>query len=383
MTWFQGLFENGYTPPSPVVPLGSRGASRVRVTIGRAAIPIVLAATLASICVVASLGAVAMGSSHAPRNELRSATQPYSHYNTGRVNVVFPLPLPQVELFQDANASVGAILQVDQILEVRPDGLPHPQVVAIASSQSVAGFNGSSANSTGGISPLSLSASLGVYPVTGNLWNGTPNVVLAPSGPSRMATSLSISFVLAPASAKSQGMQVLWSVTNWPWANASDLLALELSLTSFPANPLHACRAASPVAIDPPCTGVAVPAGTILWTPGLTSVEAEGAGGPTAAITWNSTANVGPGVNAPVTVGVYAPTNGSGKVLIGVAGRGAPTLSGAATFALVAPLPGPLGIPLVKGIPVAYAGALAGSAAAVLLGIVTYRRYEERVRRDL
>jgi hypothetical protein len=382
VTGVQRLFEKGYTPSFPLVPLGWRGASRVRVHARGAATASILAVTLTGIFLVAGLGAGA-SPSRGSSGGFHLATQPYAHTDTGRINVVFPLPLPRVELFQDANASVGASLQVDQILEVRPDGLPHPAVVAIASSQAVAGFNGTRANSTGGISPLSLSATLAVYPVAGNLWNGTPSVVLAPSGPSRAATALSISFTLSAPGAKSQGMQVRWSVVNWPWANTSDLLALEMTLTAFPANPLHACRAASPVSIDAPCVGSSVPAGTILWSPGLTSVEAEGPSGPTAAVTWNATASVGPGRAAPVTVGLYAPSNGSGQVVIGVAGRGASNLSGATSFALVAPLPVALHLPLVKGVPLAYGAALAVSAAAVLGGVVAYRRYEERLRRDL
>ncbi|HZY91528.1 MAG TPA: hypothetical protein VFG07_01950, partial [Thermoplasmata archaeon] len=83
------------------------------------------------------LGLLAAGlfpglASAGPTPSVHLLAGPWSHYDTGRVNVVYPSALPVVQLVQDANSSFSATLGVTGVYEIAPGGLPTPTVVAAA-----------------------------------------------------------------------------------------------------------------------------------------------------------------------------------------------------------------------------------------------------------
>jgi hypothetical protein len=305
---------------------------------------------------------------------------PWASYDTGRVSVVLPAALPQVELYQDANSSVRATLQVDQIVEITPGGFPHPHVVAAAFAEAVEGYNGSATtNATSW--PISLSAELEVRPVNDSLW-ASGNAVLVPVGGPIGLSILTITYSLINSRSASAGVAVNWSVTGWPWVSDSDLLAIELHFTLPSGQQLTACSVGSDPESGPAaCPGTPLGTNGIWWGSTYTGVEGSGGSGPMAAVGWNASAELPSGSASAYTVGAYSTGNGSAEILLGAPARGASAVAGGVDFSLVTPASGP--VARLLGDPLAFGGALVGVTAASLLGLVLYRRRDRRLRDEL
>lgn len=305
----------------------------------------------------------------------------WASYDTGHVDVVLPSALPRVELFQDANSSVSASLQVDQVLEMVPGALPHPTVVAAAFPTGVLGFNGTGANATSAW-PLTLSAELEVRPQNVSLWANAP--ALLPVGGSIGEAVLQILYAPVDNGSASGGVSVSWTITDWPWVNPGDLLAVEFQFGLGSGRILTACTGSHPLDPDAPaCAGQPIPSQGISWGSSYNCLEGANGTGPMAAVSWNAPASVPAGVAAPYTVGALSTGNGSAELLLGAAALGADQVGGAVTFALVsAPSIVPTAATLA-GNGVVYAGSAFVAAMASLGGILGYRRRDRRTREGL
>jgi hypothetical protein len=360
VTRVQRLFGNGYTPRS-----GWNAHRMPNRSALRAALPAVLG--LALLLIVPAVAATPSISSLPPG---------VATYNTGRVSVVLPEELPSVELFQDANNSVSASLQVLEVLELVPGALPHPKVVAAAFPNSVQGFNGSSvANAS--TWPLTLTASLQVRHQNLSLWAAAPS--LAPVGALLGAATLSVTYAPLDNGSAGAGVGVQWTIQNWPWVAKSDLLAVEMQLTVTPPGGLSMCTGSRPVGFAlAPCEGQSFSGSGIDWGSGYDGLEGAGTAGPVAAVSWNVT---GSGTPVPYTVGAVLTGNGSAQLLLGAADSGTTSLAGGVGFALVAPLAPGLAT-LVADAPVYFATMVLAGAIAVA-AVVSYRRRERRLNEEL
>lgn len=359
MTDVQRLFGNGYTP----CPGWNGHSMRIRDRLRRAAPAVVALALLLALPTVAATP----GHSSSPA-ELAS-------YNTGRVSVILPQELPSIELFQDANTSVSASLQVEGVLELAPGSLPHPTIVAAAYPDAVHGFNGTSV-ATSAAWPLTLTASLDVLRQNVSLWasSAVPAVLGVPVG----AATLSVTYAPLDNGSAGAGVGVQWTIQNWPWVSHADLLAVELGLNVSPALGLTICSGDRPVGFAlSACSGPEFSGSDVQWGSSYDGLEGGGSSGPVAAVSWNDTAS---GVSQPYTVGALSTGAGSAQLVLGAAAAGAPSLVGGVGFALVAPL-APLGI-LSADAPL-YLGTLAVTTVAALVAVVAYRRRERRVSEEL
>ncbi len=305
----------------------------------------------------------------------------FASYDTGRVSVVFPAAIPQVVLYQDANASVNAVLQVDGIFELSPGNLPHPMVVAAALPTQVTAFNATTPpNLTA--APFLLSAALDVRTTNVGLWSSGGGVVVAGGWDVGPAT-LDIGYSATAPGSPGSGVLVNWSIVGWPWLQPHDLLAIELRFAAAADATFTGCTVST--TLDPtsaPCAGAPFPAEGIVWDSTLTSIETEGADGPQASIAWAPTALSANGSETWYAIGAFATGNGSAEVVLGAAAGSTSSVSGTITFSLVAPLP-PVPPVLLRGavVPFVVTVLLAGGAAAA--GIFGYRRRERRLRADL
>ena len=370
MTAVQRLFDKGYTPRTPHRGLvsGTDGNRGRRTATGGVGVAVGVACLLL-------VGGLVPGASARPT----PTVQPWTQYDTGRVNVVFPAQLPVVELVQDANSSVSATLQLLGVYEVSPGGFPLPTVVAAAFPSSATAFNSSSpAASTGG--PTTMGATLTVYPVGAPIWNATA-APLAPVGLPRGSTSLTLSSGPSQSTSVVAGVAINWSVSGWPWSNANDLLALRFSFDFASGAALTACTGSSLFTRTiPACIGESVAPGSAVYSQGFSSFEGENGTGPIAVVTWGSSAVVGTTMT-PVTAAGYSVAPGVGELLLCAPSSQGTAVSGTMGFALVAPtqvLP-----QLLHGDLVAYAVALATIAAVALAGVLAYRRRDRRIRDEL
>jgi hypothetical protein len=360
VTRVQRLFGNGYTP-SP----GCNGHLMSIRNLARPALPAVL--LLAVLIALPPIGATPSTAMVPPG---------VASYNTGRVSVILPQELPSVELFQDANNSVSASLQVTEVLEIVPSALPHPTVVAAAFPNSVQGFNGTSVSPSGAW-PITLSATLDVRHENLSLWSATP--VLSPVASVTGSATLSVTYAPLDNGSAGAGVGVQWTIQNWPWVSRGDLLAVEMALTVSPPGGLTICAGSQPVGLAlTPCSGQSFAGSAIAWGSAYDGLEGAGATGPVAAVSWNGTP---PGSNQPYTVGAFATGNGSADLVLGAASSGATALSGGVGFALVAPIAPELAT-LVADAPV-YFATVALAAGAAMAAVVAYRRRERRLNEEL
>ena len=304
----------------------------------------------------------------------------WASYDTGRVNVVLPAALPQVELFQDANSSVRATLQVDQIVELAPGGLPHPHIVAAALAQAVHGFNGS-ATTNASSWPISLSAELEVRPANETLWSTGPAAAV-PVGGALGLSVLTITYALIDNRSASAGVSVNWSVSDWPWVASSDLLAIELHFNLASGRQVTACAGeADPDAVPTGCTGTSLGPQGISWGSGYNALEGAGGSGPAASLGWNASAQLPWGAGVPYTVGAYSTGNGSAELLLGAPAHGASTVAGGVDFSLVVPVTSE--VSRIAADPAAFGGGLVVVTVASALGLALYRRRDKRLREEL
>ncbi len=360
MTGVQRLFGNGYTPAAGWKPHRMRSRTQ----------------GLGSVSAIVALAVLMAFPPAAAAPSTASVPPGVASYNTGRVSVILPSQLPSIELFQDANNSVSASLQVEGVLELAPGSLPHPTVVAAAFPGSVQGFNGTSlANSTSW--PLTLTASLEVRRQNVALWTDAP--IPSPLGATVGAAVLSVTYAPLDNGSAGAGVGVQWTIQNWPWVSAGDLLAVEMGLTVSPAGLLTICSGNRPVGFAlSACPGPAFPEASIQWGSSYDGLEGGGSTGPIAALSWNDTAT---DVAQPYTVGAFATGTGAAQLVLGAPAAGASSLEGGVGFALVAPVPTTLAS-IVADAPV-YFATVGVTSAAALAAVVAYRRRERRLSAEL
>lgn len=300
----------------------------------------------------------------------------WASYDTGRVSVVLPAALPQVELFQDANSSLRATLQIDQIVELSPGGLPHPRIVAAAFAAGVHTYNGSSAQNASSW-PLSLSAELAVRPVNSTLWGSSGLPIPLQGG---LGVSI-LTITYAPANNRSttSGVAVNWSVSSWPWVAPTDLLAIEFHFSLSAGRQLTACSGPDGTeTASTGCMGTALATNGISWGSSYTGLVGAGGSGPMAAVDWNTSARLPWGAAVPYTVGTYDTGNGTAEVLLGAAAHGASLVTGSVDFQLVAPAGSVLAT--VEGEPFVFGGTVVAGTVASVTGLLLYRRRDRRLR---
>ncbi len=376
MSAVQGPFDNRYTPPSGLVHVTMRMNRRPAGPGWVTAAASVL--VLASLVLLPGLGGAApvpsstVGPSALPQNS------PWAAYPTGPVRVVFPSTLPQVYLVDASNASMGAFLQVDALLELGAGGLPRPTIVAAAYPTEAASFN-STPTSNLSLSPLSQSASLDVHAIGGTLWSST-GVATIP-GPMLGAATLSLTYSVLPS--PSTGVDVEWNVVGWPWVHATDLLALEVHFDLTSASEVIPCTGTGGTGVGPAvCAGATLPGHGITWDPTIQSLVAHEPGGDSATLAWSPTATIDGGASAALAVGTFAESNASAELVLAAPAAGSTHLSGALQFSLFTPLP-PIPPAVLHGGAVPYASGLLVSAALSAIGVALYRRRERRVREEL
>jgi len=304
----------------------------------------------------------------------------WATYPSGGIQVVFPSTLPQVNLVDASNASLGAVLQVNGILEFKSGGLPHPTIVAAAFPTQVAAFN-STPTPNLSETPVSQGASLEVHTVGASLWSSTG--IATYTGPRIGSAALFLNYTVLPSSS---GIAIQWNVVGWPWVASTDLLALELELALTPGNGVTPCTGSPSTASPPaPCAGAPIPTRGIAWDPTITSVLASGPDGDSASLTWDPSTTMAGGATSSIVVGTFAPWNASAEVVLATPALGSPSLSGALSFSLFPPTP-PLATPppaVLHGTAAPYAAVLLVSTVLAAIGVALYRRRERRIRDEL
>jgi hypothetical protein len=311
----------------------------------------------------------------------RPSAQPWAHFDTGRVSVVFPSALPEVLLSPDANSSGVALLQIDAILEIAPGNLPHPTVVAAAAPTAVAGFNGTPGSRLDN-GPLTLTASLNVARSLAPLWEGGASLPVL--GPRVGTATLVVSYELAPAQPTTSGLTVHWSILGWPWMAAGDLLAVQMHFSLAGGSAVAACTSGSPGTTGPvACGGDALGATGIVWDSSISSLEGESPTGPAAAVAWPSAAQLADGNTAGYSVGALASSPGAAELVLAAPADQTSQLSGAVDFSLLT-LPAAVAAPaLLHGSAFPYVATIAIAGLVAVVGILAYRRRDRIVRERL
>jgi len=317
----------------------------------------------------------------APATEISPPIPAWATYDTGRVSVVFPAAVPQVVLYQDANASVNAVLQVDGIFELAPGNLPHPTIVAAALPTQVSAFNATPpANLTG--APFLFSAALEVRTTSVGLWSTSTGVTPAGGWDVGPAT-LDIAYRATSPGSPGTGVLVNWSIVDWPWMQPHDLLAIELRFGASESATFTACTTSSALTPDAEhCVGAPFPDQAIVWDSTLSGIETEGADGPQASIAWSPTALAANGSETGYAVGAFATGNGTAEVVLGAAAGATSSVSGSVVFSLVAPLP-PLAPVVLRGAALPFIATLLIAGGASIGGVLWYRQRERRLRSEL
>jgi hypothetical protein len=379
MTELQRLFDNGYHTRNPHPSSENGGATTTFRVLQRSRLRL-LRPTLLAVGVGLLLGVPALASALPAHPHVAPTIQPWSRYDTGRVNVVFPSQLPVVQLVQDANQSVSATLQLTAIYELSPGGLPTPTVVAAAFPDLASAFNSSSVPSTSSGHPVGLTAQLSVFPVGLALWSSpdAPAATGAPIG----ATTLTVSYSATTNTATDAGVALNWTLSAWPWVLTGDLLALEFSFSNPSGTSLTACTGSTLLFLtSPPCAGAPIAVGTPLWGTGYTSLEGESGAGPVALVSWGNSVDFGTSTS-PIRCGADAVGGGVGELVLSAPGFPGSGASGKMAFALVAP-PSSTVSALLHANPLLFAAALAVLGAVAAAGVTWYRRHDRRVRESL
>jgi len=373
MTRVQGLFEKGYTLRGPN-PSSVRAYPRHRAGTRHRPLWAVAGAGWVAIALLVA-GPLTGAAVAAPAPGL----QPWTQYDTGRVNVVFPSQLPVVELVQDANASVRATLELIGVYEVSSTGFPHPTVVAAAFPTSATAFNGTRSPEDPN-APTTLAATLNVFPVGQPLWGSSST--LTPVGLPRGSTSLTMTYGATQNTAQVAGVGINWSVSGWPWANQSDLLALRFGFTYAAGDALTACTSSTLLEQTlPPCLGQTVSSTDPVWSAHYSSFEGENGTGAVAVVSWGTNDRVGTSTT-PVTAGAVTTGPGTSELLLCAPADAGSAVLGTVAFALVAPAP-PSVSALLHAAPLAFVGALAAIVTLGAVGVVAYRRRDRRLRESL
>jgi hypothetical protein len=305
-----------------------------------------------------------------------STIHAFATYDTGRIRIVVPSSQPSVELFQDANTSVNALLTATDVVELDPNGSGY-DVVATATPTLAASFNGSRPSASTGPWALSLAADLAVRPSVEPDWNGTVSSHVSPAASYGFAE---LRVDLAPGSTSDSGssLAVTWSVSNWPLTEPGDLVGVVFSFTAANAPSIQSCATTS-VLSAPSCFGAPLGAGGLRWNGGVVAVEADGTGGAAASVGWSPSATNGSAT--PALTGVRLDPAGGADVVL-AAPPGPSAAVGSLAFGLYAPS-APVLPAAIHGIGPVYLIGASVAAAAVLGGFVVYRERDERIRREL
>jgi hypothetical protein len=304
----------------------------------------------------------------------------WASYPSGGIRVVFPSTLPEVELDDASNSTLGAVLEVTGILELVAGGLPHPTVVAAAFPMAQAAFNSTRAAEPAA-TPVSQLASRELHSFGVSLCSATG--VATYLGARLGSAALFLNYTVLPSGA---GIAIQWSVVGWPWVSTGDLLALELHLVLTPGAGVTPCTGLStPGALPAACATAPIPENGIAWDPTITSVVANGPAGDSASLAWNRSTTTPGASTSGMIVGTFASQSSSADVVLGSPAGGAAKLSGALSFSLFPPA-APMGVPgpaTLHGAFLPYLAVSIGSAAFAAAGIALYRRRERRTREEL
>lgn len=337
-----------------------------------------------ALLVVATLGAFAHPTPATPTG--------FTSYSTGAVDVVFAAPLPGIDLLDHANHAIGVALVIDNILEMEPGTSDHPIVDQLATPANSSAFQPTSSGGEYSFR-LGLHSSLPVVPVHEPLWPSP--IGLFPVNNSSLGTpilpqvaTLVVGYSLTPdrPGATSSGVDLSWSIKNWPWRDTGDLLGVEAQFQVFNATGFHTCPAVLALnnTTAAPCAGAALSPGTIVWNvPGLGSVVGQDAKGLTASFAWGGTDAVNGSVAAPVTVGSYFSAPNVDRVTLAAPAHGATNVTSLAHLAMSLPGLPPAVVHALTGNPWAYGAAAALFTAIAVGGVVGYRRREKRLRDEL
>lgn len=350
-----------------------RAVTHARSAARRGFRPAALFVPLAVSILVAPLAASALAGADGP------TVVPWSRYDTGRVNVVFPEERPAVELIQDANRSLSASLELTGLYELNTATSGAPLVVAAAFPANASGFNATTALGSAG-SPVGMYANLGVTPVSGSLW-GNMSGIAAGTGPVT-ATTLAVAFTATTNTATEAGVVINWSVTGFPRTVQGTTFAVSFEFDYANGRAFTACEGSSVLFLAPAaCAGSAIGNGSSLWGSQYTSLEGEGGFGPVAVVSWSPSVVYGTAAST-VTFGGLVERPGVATFVLGSTPAGNSTARGTVAFALVAPPIGSLSTLYVGSGPVyGISAALLGVAAVA--GLVAYRRRDRRLRDGL
>lgn len=301
---------------------------------------------------------------------------PYSSASIGDLQVTFPSAYPDVQLGVVGGHSVASDLVLQQILESTASASA-PQIVAVALPSDVVVTNATTSGSSLGLL-FSLTADLTVYPSNAGLWQG-PGDLVQPDGAPLGTAHLAINYSAPPSDGASHGVTTAWSVTDWPWVAPSDLLGVQLSLSTPSATSQIACTGTSASVEQAGCPGPTVSGGPSLWSAQVLGVQGPIPSGPTALVSWGSGFSTPSGPASPVSVGVLADSTSTSHLVLAAPGNGAPTVGGSVSFALLsaaAAIPAPL---LVHGQPNWYFAGFAASGLAGLAGLIAFRRRQRGI----
>ncbi|MCI4362141.1 MAG: hypothetical protein L3J77_02980 [Thermoplasmata archaeon] len=300
----------------------------------------------------------------------------FATYDTGRVRIVLPSAAPSVELFQDANSSVNAVLTATSVVELDPNGSGY-DVVASATPTLATSFNGSRPSASTGPWALSLAADLAVRPTSETQWNGSVSSPVTPAASYGFA-ELRVDFAPTPSGGSGTSLAVSWSVSNWPLSEPDDLVGVVFSFAASNAPTTRSCESTSILSTGT-CFGSPLDSGNALWNGGFVGVEADGTAGAVASVGWSPSATNGSA--APVLTGVRLDPSGGADVVL-AAPSGPTAAVGSLAFGLSAPSV-PVLPPTIAGIGPIYLIGASVAAAGALGGFVVYRERDERIRREL
>ncbi|MCI4326738.1 MAG: hypothetical protein L3K16_03765 [Thermoplasmata archaeon] len=308
-----------------------------------------------------------------------SVSHAFAGYNAGRVSVIVPSSHPSVELVENANSSINALLSATEVVELAPVGSSYG-LVATAEPTLAGAFNGSRPSGVAAPWSLSLAADLAVRPAGGALWNGSAPTPTPTAGASFGFAELRVDFAPGASTSDGSSLLVYWNVSDWPFSSPHDLLGVVFSFAAANAPRLEACQASSSLAA-PACSGSSLLPGEVRWNSGTVGVEADGASGPLAALSWTATATNG--TTGPAVTGEQLDPSGGADVLVANSATSTSGSVGALAFAVYAP--GPAGVPplVVTGSGPAYLIAASIAAGGALGGVALYRVRDERIRDEL
>jgi hypothetical protein len=298
-------------------------------------------------------------------------------------HILFDSPLPVVKILPTANATEGATLALNHLLEIAPNASDpeHPTVVAEAAPETLATFN-STVPLHGSTNYFNLIATLPVYPANTDLWMSGTNVVPA-SEVARQAI-LDVNYSLATGADHSPGVLVSWAVSGWPWVNPTgDELALEYVVQVDGGTGFEYCTSVpSANAPDASCASEPLAQGQAVWSPALTALKGYGPQGSVAWVSWSSLVAGSAAAAAPASAGAFFEAPGSSALVIAAPDGGASSVMGSTLFLLSPEAVGQVVTALVGNLP-AYGGAMAAFAAVAAIGIFLSRRRDKAIARDL